>query len=44
MAVADFHRDDVENDGKKKVPADENLTNPLMPPFIMFLKEGCDAL
>lgn len=26
MAVADFPRDDVENDGKKKVPADENLT------------------
>ena len=26
MAVADFPRDDVENNGKKKVPADENLT------------------
>ena len=26
MAVADFPRDDVENDGTKKVPADENLT------------------
>ena len=24
--VADFPRDDVENNGKKKVPADENLT------------------
>ena len=26
MAVADFPRDDVENDGKKKGPADEKLT------------------
>ena len=26
MADADFHRDDDENDGKKKVPADENMT------------------